>query len=312
MFRLPGKGRNCEEVRHMKIVTHQFLSGVDECTGDLYLPDNVAKPAVIVMAHGFAGERGFRLPAFAELFCQQGVAVFLFDYRTFGDSEGSPRQWVQPWRQLQDWRAAIIYARAIPEVNGDRLALWGTSFSGGHVISLAAEDHSIAAIIAQVPFVSGWNLIKTQSLRNLTQLILAAVIDSVRGVLGASPYEYPVVGRPGEKGVMNSEGSYEGYMKLATGKTNWRNALPARVGLYIPFYSPLKRASNVQCPALILAATEDNLIPVVAVRKIAGKIKNAEYVELATDHFQPYVAPDFSNNMDIQQQFIARHFIGRT
>ena len=80
----------------MKIIAKTFNSGSDQCVGDLYLPQGIESPPVIVMAHGFAGERSFQLPVFAEMFCSQGVAVFLFDYRTFGDSEGIPRQWVHP------------------------------------------------------------------------------------------------------------------------------------------------------------------------------------------------------------------------
>ena len=293
----------------MQVIEKKFVSGQNNCVGDLYLPDGIPGPPVMVMAHGFAGERSFRLPAFAEKFCEQGLAVFLFDYRTFGDSEGAPRQWVHPGRQLQDWREAIAYVQSISEVDSDRLVLWGTSFSGGHVINIAAENHSVAAIIAQVPFVSGWNLLKTQSLKDLAQLSVAALLDSIGALFGASPYEYPVVARPGEKGVMNTEGSYEGYLKLVPEQTNWRNALPARIGLYIPWYSPLKNAAKARCPALIIAATKDNLIPVAAVKTMADRIPNSQYAELETDHFQPYIEPDFSENIALQQRFVAEHFL---
>jgi alpha-beta hydrolase superfamily lysophospholipase len=295
----------------MQITEKSFVSGQDNCVGDLYLPDDIVNPPVMVMAHGFAGERCFMLPTFAEKFCEQGMAVFLFDYRTFGDSTGKPRQWVHPGRQLQDWRAAIRYVQSMAEVDGDRLALWGTSFSGGHVVSLAAESHFIEAIIAQVPFVSGWNLLKTQTIKNLAQLTIAALIDSVRALFGASPYEYPIVGKPGSKGVMNTEGAYDGYLKLVPGNTGWRNSLPARVGLYVPWYSPLKNASKVQCPALIIAATKDNLIPVAAVREMANQMPDSEYVELETDHFQPYLEPNFSENIAIQQRFISERILGK-
>ncbi len=286
-----------------------FNSGTAQCVGDLYLPQDIECPPIIVMAHGFAAERSFRLPAFAEKFCSQGVAVFLFDYRTFGDSEGTPRQWVHPTRQLQDWRAAISLVRSMSQVDGNKLALWGTSFSGGHVVNIAAEDHAVTAIIAQVPFVSGWNLLKIQSLKDLTRLTGAAIIDSVRALFGAAPYEYPIVGREGEKGIMNTPESYEGYLKLVSEHTSWRNALPARVGLYIPWYSPLRNAGKVQCPALIIAATNDSLIPVTAVKDMADKISNSIYVEIETDHFQPYIEPYFSENIGIQQQFIADNFL---
>lgn len=262
------------------------------------------------MAHGFAGERTFRLPAFAQAFCRQGVAVFLFDYRSFGGSEGSPRQQVNPNQQLADWRAAIAHVRALPELRGSRLALWGTSFSGGHVISIAAQDGAIDAIIAQVPFVSGWNLMKGQSLGNLVQLTSAAIMDGMAALLGLKPVHYPVVAKPGSRAIMNTPESYDGYLQLAPPQTNWQNAVPARVGLHIPFYSPLSRAAQVKCPSLIIAARNDSLIPVAAVKMLAERIPGADYRELDTDHFQPYVEPAFADNIAIQQDFLAKHILG--
>ncbi len=279
---------------------------MERCCADLYLPDGVSHPPVLVMAHGFAGERTFRLPAFAEVFCRQGIAVFLFDYRTFGDSEGSPRQQVNPGKQLADWRAAIAHVRALAYFRDSRLALWGTSFSGGHVVSIAAEDSSIDAIIAQVPFVSGWNLMKNYSLGSLLHLTGAAIADGMAGLLGLEPVLYPVVAKPGSRAIMNTAESYDGYMQLAPAQTNWKNAVPARVGLHIPFYSPLSHASKVKCPSLILAARNDSLIPVAAVKMLADRIPGADYRELDTDHFQPYVEPAFADNIAIQQNFLAR------
>lgn len=294
----------------MEIQEQYFLSGTERCCADLYLPDGISAPPVLVMAHGFAGERTFRLPAFAEAFCRQGMAVFLFDYRTFGDSEGLPRQQVNPNMQLADWRAAIAHVRALPCLRGSRLALWGTSFSGGHVVSLAAEDDSIDALIAQVPFVSGWNLMKGQSLGNLVQLTSAALMDGIAAVLGLKPRHYPVVAKPGSRAIMNTAESYDGYLQLAPPQTNWQNAVPARVGLHIPFYSPLSRAAHVACPSLIIAARNDSLIPVAAVKMLADRIPGSDYRELDTDHFQPYVEPVFADNLAIQQDFLAKHFLG--
>lgn len=71
-----------------------FTSGGVRCAADLYLPDSKGSPPVIIMGHGFAAERSFCLPAYAEYFAGQGMAVLLSDYRSFGDSDGEPRQLV--------------------------------------------------------------------------------------------------------------------------------------------------------------------------------------------------------------------------
>jgi cephalosporin-C deacetylase-like acetyl esterase len=90
------------------------------------------------MAHGFGGQREMRLPAFAEHFAARGLAVPVFDYRCFGASDGMPRNWIDPRRHLADCHAAIEHARSLRDVDGSRLGLWGTSFSGGHVLATAA------------------------------------------------------------------------------------------------------------------------------------------------------------------------------
>jgi pimeloyl-ACP methyl ester carboxylesterase len=186
----------------------------------------------------------------------------------------------------------------------------GNLFQRWHtVVSIAARDNSIDAIIAQVPFVSGWNLMKGQSPGNLVQLTSAAIMDGVGALLGLKPVEYPVVARPGNKAIMNTPESYDGYLQLAPAKTTWRNAVPARVGLYIPFYSPLSRAAQVPCPSLIIAARNDSLIPAAAVKMLADRIPGADYRELDTNHFQPYVEPAFAENMALQQDFLAKHIL---
>jgi dipeptidyl aminopeptidase/acylaminoacyl peptidase len=125
----------------------RFPCGDDSCAAWLYLPPprdpRAAAPPVVVMAHGFAGTRDVGLPFFAERFAREGLAAFVFDYRHFGASGGAPRQLVDPWRQLEDWKAALAYARGLPEVDGTRAALWGTSLGAGHALVTAAGDGAL-------------------------------------------------------------------------------------------------------------------------------------------------------------------------
>lgn len=113
-----------------------FESGGVRCSAWLYRPAGIARPPVVVMAHGFGAERSFGLPAFAERFASRGLAVFVFDYRGFGASEGEPRYLINPWRHIRDWRAALSHVRSLPGLDADRLGIWGSSYSGGHVIRL--------------------------------------------------------------------------------------------------------------------------------------------------------------------------------
>ena len=109
----------------------KFPSGGVNCSAWLYRPDADGSLPLVVMAHGFAGTRDMRLDAYAERFAQAGIAALLFDYRHFGASEGEPRQLLDIGKQHEDYRAAIAYARRLGWVDADRIALFGSSFSGG-------------------------------------------------------------------------------------------------------------------------------------------------------------------------------------
>jgi fermentation-respiration switch protein FrsA (DUF1100 family) len=122
-----------------------FASGDDTCAAWLYRPDGVAGPApCVVMAHGFSATREDTLPSYAERFAAAGMAVLLFDYRHFGDSTGTPRQLLDIGRQQADYHAAVAFARTLDGIDAQRVGLFGTSFSGGHVVAVAAQDPSVA------------------------------------------------------------------------------------------------------------------------------------------------------------------------
>ncbi|PQM45083.1 hypothetical protein C1Y40_04752 [Mycobacterium talmoniae] len=109
----------------------------------------------VVMAHGFGGTRDTGLLAYAEPFADAGIDTLVFDYRGFGDSEGMPRQDVSVRRQRQDYHAAVAAARHLPGVDRDRIALWGYSYSGGHVIAVGAQDRRVAALVSMNPATDG-------------------------------------------------------------------------------------------------------------------------------------------------------------
>src|SRR5216684_8826652 len=124
--------------------------------GWLYLPDRASEPVpTIVMAHGFSAVKEMYLDRFAEVLAQAGLGALVFDNRNLGASEGEPRLEIDPWAQVRDYRHAITYAGTLPEVDATRIGIWGSSYSGGHVLVAAAIDRRVRAVVSQVPLVSG-------------------------------------------------------------------------------------------------------------------------------------------------------------
>src|SRR5712664_3279180 len=148
----------------------------------------------VVMAHGFSAVKEMYLDRFAEVFSAAGLNALVFDNRNFGASDGEPRQEIDPWAQVRDYRHAITYATTLPEVDDTRIGIWGSSSSGGHVLVVSAIDRRVKCVVSQVPLVSGY--------RNIQRLIRADMFAPLRQQLdadrearfrGEAPMMIPVV-----------------------------------------------------------------------------------------------------------------------
>ncbi|WP_440005967.1 alpha/beta hydrolase [Halomicrococcus sp. SG-WS-1] len=265
-----------------------FESDGTRCAGWLYTPEGASRPPVVVMAHGFAGERTFGLEAYAEAFVARGYAVFLFDYRGFGNSDGEPRGLVDPEKQIADWEAAIDHVRRLDGVDRGQIALWGTSFSGGHVVEAAAGDHRIAAVVAQVPLLDGRAVTKAAGVGHALKGVAAGVRDTLRKYTFRSPYRVPVVADPDEFAVMNAPGAKRGMLDIVPDPPVWDNDVPARVLLDVPFYRPVTSAEEVSCPVLLVAGRDDAIVPSSSVESAADEFADATLVSLPIDHFDVY------------------------
>ena len=284
-----------------------FESEGTRCAAWLYRPATDADPPIVVMAHGFGGERGWGLPAFAERFAARGMAVLLFDYRRFGDSDGSPRNLITPSGHVSDWLAAIEHARDIDGIDGERLALWGTSFSGGHVLTAAARDGGIDALVAQAPFTDGLATVRNQGggLGDLARAVVAGLRDVSRSVTRRRPYYVPIAGSPDEFAVLTAPGTREAFDALAGG--DWKNRCPARILLTVPRYRPLDLAPEVSCPALVMKAEGDSIIPGTAVDRVVEDLADVDLEVFPGEHFDFFRGETFEAAVTRQARFLEHH-----
>lgn len=299
-----------KKVKHKFLkIPSDFFSKNIRCSGELYLPENLIKPPVVIMAHGFGAERSFGLPAFAEYFAQNGLGVYLFDYRCFGESEGKPRNYVDPGRHLQDWKSALAHVRSLPDINAHKIALWGSSFSGGHVIVTASADHKISAIVAQVPFVDSISTAFKLGFKFVLQAAPHAIRDFCRSITFRDPHYVKIIGNPDEFAVMNTPESYAGYLSMIPEDSQWENRCPARILLKFGTYRPVASAHKIKCPALIMLGENDSLIDAGAVEKTAKKIPKAELVKYPFGHFDIYTGKAFKDAVKKQTEFLLAHLV---
>ncbi len=260
------------------------------------------------MAHGFGCVRSLRLPAYAERFAAAGYVVVVFDYRYFGDSGGHPRQLLDIAAQLDDWRAALAWARTLDRVDPDRVVAWGTSLAGGHVISLAGTGTPLTAIIAQVPHVSGFAGVRATGLRQAARLLPAALDDTLRGLAHRAPRYLNSVGAPGTCSVMATPDALPGVQAMAAADGMTLSDFPitvaARIVLRIGLYSPIRHAAAVTCPALIQVADDDALTPVPQARKASSRMARATLRRYPGRHFEVYVQPLFDTVVADQLAFL--------
>lgn len=289
----------------------------DRIDARLYAPESAELTTeqgypCIVMAHGLGCTQDSGLHEFATGLATTGTAVITFDYRHFAGSEGSPRQLIDPYKQLDDYRAVISVARATEGIDPARIVLWGVSFSGGHVIELAAEDSSIAGVIALVPSPDGRAAVlksaRSQSPVRLARTNALAIRDAIAGRRRKAPTYLPLVAPPGKIGALTAPGAFESM--TTTAGPSWKNSFAARLLLQFAGYRPITKANKVQCPVLVqIGDLDQTAIPEVATD--AALQMQARTHHYPCDHFDVFPGQEFYDRTLLdQQRFISDIFQG--
>ena len=282
-------------------------SGQEVIAADFYRPKTEQKPAVIIMAHGFAALRHFKLVQYAQRFAQAGYAVILFDYRYWGGSTGYPRELESLKLQLEDWVTVIDYIAQKKSIDTRRMVLWGTSLSGGYVLELASQLKNIKAIIAQIPFVDGTESAKHYPLQFLPQALKISSQDYMGGKVGLSPRTLPVI-HPKKLCFLPTPDSYAGYLSILNPDYYWSGEVPARVFFHLMRFRPIQNVRKITVPTLFIAAKQDTFIPIEISREAATNIAPfAQYHEWEMQHFDIYHGQWFEKAVSTQLEFLHQH-----
>lgn len=286
-----------------------FRSGGVACSGwHFQAPRHGDRRPIVVMAHGFGGTKDSGLAPFAQRFADAGVDVLAFDYRGFGASDGQPRQSLSVRRQLEDYHSAVDAAKRLEGIDPERVALWGASFSGGHVLTVAAARADIAAVISLTPLTSGLAVSRAAAASRDLATSLRWTITGVKSRLavrrGAAPTLMPLVAPVGEPGALALDGAYESYLSMA-GPT-WRNEIDSSVGLEVLGVRTTRAAKTLRCPLLVQIADFDQYVPADAVAATAAHGR-AQVHRYPCDHFDVWPGHDwFDKTVGDQIAFLQR------
>ena len=288
-----------------------FDSHGTACAAWHYRGAGPAPRACVVLAHGFTMTRDAGLARYAERFAAAGLDALVLDYRCFGASAGTPRQWLDVPRQHDDWRAAIACARSLPDVDPERIALWGTSFSGGHVAYLAAEDPRIAAVVSQVPFAGlGGRAGAPRRPGHQLRMVAAALRDAAAARLGRSPCYLTAAAEPPTFAAFDTPGATEDMRVLLAGADTWENRFTPRVVLQMAGYKPFAGAAAIACPWLLQVCDPDTVTPAgVAVARASGAPR-LDVRRHHDAHFAVYTGEPFERFVAEQVAFLGEHLGG--
>ena len=281
----------------------------DELEAWVYRPEGKGPHPAIVMTHGFAAVKAGGITPFAERICREGFTAIAFDYRQWGGSSGQPREEVSVPRQREDYRTVIDWALAEPDIDPARVFIWGTSFSGLHVVEIAATDTRLRGAIAQNPLVDGLAGTTTAAPSRLLHLFAVGIMDRVGSLLGRPPRYIPAGVAPGEFGAIANEQAFGGLEIIRPiDGTEWHNRVAARSILGIAAHRPVRKAADIRCPILLVVGENDTIAPAGPPLRVADRAPKGELYRSRGGHYDVYEGgEDYENVLRVEAEFLHRH-----
>ena len=283
-----------------KDITFKTEDGVT-LRGWFYQPDDHDGPfPTLVMAHGFSAIKEQGLDDYATVFCQGGFAALVYDHRNLGTSDGEPRGEIIPYEQIRDYRDAITFALTLPVVAQEHIGIWGTSYSGGHVIVVAAIDRRVKCVVSQVPYLGGFE----NSRRLVTPLALVGLrqafdADRLARYQGVAPQRLPVVPTEphGTVAILPHEPARQFFEAMRERAPTWKNEATLRSAEYFLDYDPSPYIGQIAPTPLLLVVTDhDTIVPTdIALRLFNQQALEPKKVVLVPgEHFEVYTGRGFA------------------
>jgi dienelactone hydrolase len=269
--------------------------------GWLYRPESPANarcPA-IVLSHGFSALLDMDLDNYARVFAAAGFICLAYEHRNWGRSAGWPRHETHPWMQVEDMRAAISFLRTQPGVDPERIGLWGTSYSGGHAITVAALDRRVRCVVSQVPLVSGARTFDNWVPADRSDKFMARLAADRDARARGEPAGLTKAALPGSE--------TEEWARASDVAGVYPNALTLRSLELLRTYEPISFIARIApTPLLMIVADQDVQTPVAWQREafeLAGAPK--QLVSLPGRHYDPYMSLFGASSQAARDWFLA-------
>ncbi len=274
-----------------------FASDGVTLRGWLYRPQGAAGlcPA-IVMAHGFSATKEMFLDDFAEVFAAAGFVVLVYDHRNLGASSGEPRGEIDPIAQIRGYRDAITWLATRDGIDPERIGVWGSSYSGGHVMVLGATDSRVKCVVAQVPALDAYRTFTQAGRETLLAFRTQFNADRAARYHGEAPAMIPVIpAEAGGIGALTTQDSIDFFKVFESRASNWRNSVTLRSIEYLTEYVPAFYLPRIApTPFMMVIALKDSLIPSdMALEAFATAGEPKKLLTLDCGHFAPYTGDTF-------------------
>ncbi|PIC83010.1 alpha/beta hydrolase [Sporosarcina sp. P1] len=298
-------------MKHEKIT---FTSEGVPCSGLLYKPEGEGPFPAVVMAHGFSLVKEVFLPEYAKKFADAGLAVLVFDYRNFGESGGEPRQLMDPQMQIEDYRNAISWMASQDFIDGGQIGIWGSSYSGGHVLQIGAADRRVKAIVSQIPTIRGRIGMEKKMGTEHVDAYRQRLMDYRQARYEGAPIEYvQVVNAEGKNCAHTHPEAFEWFtQKSEKMAPSWENRLTLESMERYMEYFPTTNADLISpTPLLMVVAMKDGITPpgpaIEVFREKIGEPK--KLVQLPKGHFDLYDGETFERAQQEAADWFTKHLI---
>lgn len=291
-----------------------FRSSGDLLRGWFYMPEPADEDLpCIVLSHGFSAVKEQYLDRYCALFAANGFATLAFDHPCFGDSEGLPRHEVDPARQIAGLHDAIDFVRTLPAIDSERVGLWGSSYSGGHALCVAARDDRLAAVVAQVPTISGSRAAARRRSVVPPNELEARFDADMAGRRAGAPAEMVDVtsGRAADFCALPGDDAHAFFEQSRSFAPNWRNRVTLQSMAMARRYEPAAEIEKIApCPLLLIAMEDDSLTPADLAREAFDRLDGVKQFHLLPgNHFDPYTRL-FDVTSDLALRWFRQHLQG--